>query len=71
MTKKTIDITLSSDWGDYRVPDPSGREAPAYYTDDEDDAVATADLMWVGAGACDQLEVRIRKVDAHPEGTKP
>ena len=66
MTKKTITVTWCDD---YRVPDPSGREGPAYYTDDKDDAIDTARLMW--AGATTQLAIRFRNVDQHPEGTTP
>ena len=36
-------VTINCDQdGEYRVPSPDGREGPAYYTHDQDDAIDTA-----------------------------
>jgi hypothetical protein len=39
---KTITIRKNVMYGEYRVPGKKGTEASAYYTDDKEDAVATA-----------------------------
>jgi len=39
---KTITICKNVTYGEYRVPGRKGTEASAYYTDDKEDAVATA-----------------------------
>lgn len=59
-------ITITYDrWNDeYRVPGiNSAREAEAYYTNDRDDALATAGHIH-GHG----LKIKIKKVDEHPVG---
>lgn len=59
---KRITITLDR-WNDeYRVPGIKNREASAYYTSDEEDAINTCKAMH---GEC---TIKIRKVDEHPEG---
>jgi hypothetical protein len=42
MTAKTITIVKNIGLNEYRVPGKKGTEASAYYTDDKDDAIATA-----------------------------
>ena len=39
---KTITIRKNVTYGEYRVPGRKSTEAAAYYTDDKEDAVATA-----------------------------
>lgn len=45
MSQIVVKIVKSLD-GEYRVPDPSGRESRAYYTDDKADALGTAKHIW-------------------------
>jgi len=59
---KHVVITVDTD-NEYRVPAPDGREAGAYYTDDKDDALDTALLLWKGARA---VIFKIKKVGVHP-----
>lgn len=40
--KKIVTIKKNVSYNEYRVPGKSGNEASAYYTDDKDDAIATA-----------------------------
>jgi hypothetical protein len=40
--KKTIVIKKSTVYNEYRVPGKKDMEASAYYTDDKEDAIATA-----------------------------
>jgi hypothetical protein len=61
MCAKTILITRDAD-DEYRVPSKDGREAGAYYTNDKEDALATAKAIW------GQVNFRIKKVESHPEG---
>lgn len=42
MTAKTITIIKNLNYNEYRVPGKKGTEASAYYTDDKEDAIATA-----------------------------
>ncbi len=39
---KTVWITKHVGYNEYRVPGKKGTEASAYYTDDKEDAIATA-----------------------------
>jgi hypothetical protein len=41
-------VIITKKNGEYRVPGPAKTEAQAYYTDDLDDALATAKLMYGG-----------------------
>ena len=41
-----ITITWQSEVGEFRINLTNGSEATAYYTDDRDDAAATAKAMW-------------------------
>jgi hypothetical protein len=52
------------DTWEHRVPAPDGREAGAYYTDDRDDAEATAQAMH-GQGI--KLKVRTVEYWTHPD----
>ena len=45
---KKITILKDTSTGEYRVPGPAGTEAQAYYTDDRNDAIGTAQHMWKG-----------------------
>ena len=49
-SSRNVTIIFDPDWNEYRVPGPAGTEAQAYYTDDRDDAIDTALVIW-GAGA--------------------
>ena len=59
-----VQITFSREWGDYRVPSPEGREAEAYYTDDEEDARGTCLHVW---GAANVAEIKIVRRNTHPK----
>lgn len=39
-------ITIRFDGEEYRVPGPNGTEEQAYYTNDKDDAIGTARLVF-------------------------
>ena len=54
---RTITILVSS-WGEYRVPGPKGTEAQAYYTDDREDALSTAQAIF-GQG----VRVKVKRTD--------
>lgn len=57
-------VIVTYDGYDYRVPAPDGREASAYYTDSEEDALDTLRYAWKWPEA----EMEIREVDEHPGG---
>lgn len=42
----TRNVVIKHYDGEYRVPGPDGTEAQAYYTNDKDDATATARAMY-------------------------
>ena len=71
-THITIERMDQGSYGyEYRVPSPDDREAAAYYTDDKDDAVATARMMWgyqLGE-SCPEFIVKFRTVEywTHPD----
>jgi hypothetical protein len=46
--KRRVNIRYSSEFEEYRVPSPDGREAGAYYTNDKQDAIGTALHMYRG-----------------------
>ena len=46
----TVKIAFIRDDMEYRVPAPNGKERGAYYTNDRDDALATARHMYAGHG---------------------
>lgn len=61
-----INLTITFDGCDYRVPSPEGGEAGAYYTDDKQDAIDTA--YYMHREAYPQIgTLRFKKVDIHPE----
>lgn len=41
-----IRVIIIFDGDEYRVPGPKGTEAQAYYTDDREDAIGTAKLVY-------------------------
>jgi len=57
---KTVTITYSRTYSEYRVPGADGREASAYYTDDEADAKDTARAVYG-----DRINLRIKRVTNH------
>lgn len=60
----TVTITKDSN-GEFRVPAPDKREASAYYTDDKEDAIGTAEnFMYKGQN----ITIKFRSVVDHPEG---
>lgn len=64
---KTVNIYITlDDNSEYRVPAPDGREAGAYYTDDKEDAVGTARLLYKDLPG--EYVFRTRRVAEHPEG---
>lgn len=59
---RIVDVLIKRDVdGEYRVPGPDGREACAYYTDDKDDAIGTANAMY----APREIRIRWRGVRSH------
>ena len=58
---KPITITIAYDVSDkeYRVPAPNDREAGAYYTNDRDDALGTARIIYADRGP---VKFRIRRI---------
>ena len=50
--------------GEYKVPGPGALSASAYYTDDKEDAVGTALMMYKGL----DIETTVKKVLVHTEG---
>jgi hypothetical protein len=41
-----VNIKYSAEYGEYRVPGPNNTEEQAYYTDDKQDAVDTAKVIY-------------------------
>ena len=56
-----VTILKNSSTGEYRVPGPAGTEAQAYYTDDKQDAIGTAEHMWKGIAGQD-FTLKIRSI---------
>lgn len=48
MKNQRVNVSYSAEWGEYRVPAPSGNPAATYYTDDKEDAIGTAVLQFSG-----------------------
>jgi len=62
---KFVKVTIKLDAnGEYRVPSPDGTEAGAYYTDDREDAIGTAKMLYKGAGF-EQVSTKVRYVPSH------
>jgi len=55
-------ILQDTSTGEYRVPGPQGTEAQAYYTDDKQDAIGTAEYMWKSISKSDPIIIRFRSV---------
>lgn len=55
---RTVVILLDRWNEEYRVPGPSGSEAQAYYTNDREDALGTARVVWGST-----VSIRIKRVD--------
>lgn len=54
----SVTILKDSSTGEYRVPAKDGKEAGAYYTDDKQDAIDTAKMMYKDT----ELTVKFRTV---------
>lgn len=59
---RAMGLSVRVDAGEYRVNYRNGTEASAYYTDDAEDAVATARSM------ADALEVRAAQAETQARG---
>ena len=60
---ETNKVIIKYDGAEYRVPGPDGREATAYYTEWEDDAIGTAKLMYKNK----DIEIEIKRVKELPD----
>ena len=60
-------ITISKCDGEFRVPAPNGKEAGAYYTDDKEDAIASAKAMYKN----DELKTVVKACAEFPTDRKP
>jgi hypothetical protein len=54
---RSYGLTVNKKWGEYRVNYKNGTEDSAFYTDDLEDAVNTAKLMYEGITVKKTIEV--------------
>ncbi len=64
-------ITIRFDGSEYRVPARDGRELGAYYTDDRQDALGTAALMYPGHESHEFKVVRVQELTTSDRNGRP
>lgn len=52
--------------GEYKVPMPDRREESAYFTDDLEDAISTAELEWHKEFREGELDFKVERCYTHP-----